>query len=334
MYDQADDIAKIIDEAKEILIVQADNPDADSLGSSLALEEILESKGKKTFMLCGVDIPNYLKYLKGWDRVSDDLPASFDLAIFVDVSTLTLTEKLSGSEQINSIKTKPVIILDHHESVENEIPFAVVKINDAKRSSTGELIYALFKQIGYEIPLSAKEYIMNSILGDTQGLSNSLATAETYRIMAELVASGVDRPKLEESRREYSKMAPEIYAFKADLIKRTQYNPSKEIAYVSINQEEINKFSPLYNPAPLIQGDMLMIENVLVAIVFKSYDDGKLTGAIRCNQSAPIAAKLAESLGGGGHSYASGFKIAKSLDPDQDVEKCLNEAEKLLAEAE
>ncbi len=59
---------------------------------------------------------------------------------------------------------------------------------------------------------------MSSILGDTQGLSNELASAQTYHIMADMVEAGVSRPRLEELRREYGKMPPEIYTYKATLI--------------------------------------------------------------------------------------------------------------------
>ena len=149
---------------------------------------------------------------------------------------------------------------------------------------------------------------MSSILGDTQGLTNQLASAETYKIMAALVEAGVDRPALEERRREYSKMPPEIYRYKADLIKRTEFAADGRIAHVTIPQVEINQFSPLYNPAPLIQGDMLQTTGVAVAIVFKQYGDGRITGAIRCNPDAPVGGELAEHLGGGGHAFASGFK--------------------------
>jgi len=42
------DIAKeLIDEAKKIIVIQAENPDGDSLGSALALEEILGDLGKE-----------------------------------------------------------------------------------------------------------------------------------------------------------------------------------------------------------------------------------------------------------------------------------------------
>jgi phosphoesterase RecJ-like protein len=309
MYAQADQIKHIIDDAHKIVIIQADNPDADSMGSALALEQILGDLGKEPYLYCGVDMPVYLRYLSGWDRVSNELPPQFDASIIVDASTMTLLERLVTAGYQGWLAAKPCIVIDHHEMVDNLIPFATVTVNDHTRASAGELLYMLSKQLNWPLPLAAQQYLMTSILGDTQGLTNQLASAETYHIMAEFVAAGVDRPKLEELRREYGKMAPEIYRYKADLIKRTEFASDGRIAMVSIPQAEINEFSPLYNPGPLIQGDMLQTTGVAVAIVFKQYSDGKITAAIRSNADAPVAGPLAQHLGGGGHSFASGFKI-------------------------
>jgi phosphoesterase RecJ-like protein len=330
MYEDASKVNEIVEAADKVVIVQADNPDADSLGSALALESILGEMGKEPYLYCGVDIPNYLKYLPGWDRVQSDLPNKFDASLIVDASTMTLLERLVQSGQQGWLAGKPCAVLDHHQTVENIVPFATVIINDPERASAGELIYILAKQLGWPLPLEAQQAIMNSILGDTQGLSNSLASSETYRIIAEMIDSGVSRPELEEVRREYGKMAPEIFKYKAELIKRADFMADGKLAYVTITQAEINKYSPLYNPAPLIQGDMLQTSGVLVAIVFKRYDDGKVLGAIRSNQSAPVAAEIAVHMGGGGHVFASGFKTLGR--PFEEVKTgCLNFASELLA---
>ncbi len=320
MYDQAESIKKLLDEANKIVIVQADNPDADSLGSALALEHILGELGKEPYLYCSVDMPGYLRYMDGWDRVQGELPRQFDASIIVDASTMTLLEKLANSGQQGWLAGKPCIVLDHHETVENVIPFATITVNDPKRASTGELIYFLAKQLGWTLPLAAQEFLMTSILGDTQGLTNQLASAETHRIIAEFIDNGVDRPAHEELRRKYNKMPPEIYSYKAELIKRTEFTADGRIASVVIPQTEINKFSPLYNPAPLIQGDMLQTAGVEVAIVFKTYADGRVTGAIRCNSTAPVGADLAKHLGGGGHAFASGFKDTTGH-PFDDIKK-------------
>src|SRR4051812_36465165 len=93
-YPEATEIKQAIDNASKIVIVQADNPDGDSLASSLALEEILGSIGKEVILYCGVDIPTYLLYMPGASRVTNELPKQFDLSIVVDTSSDSLLQQL------------------------------------------------------------------------------------------------------------------------------------------------------------------------------------------------------------------------------------------------
>ncbi|MDB5176005.1 MAG: hypothetical protein JWM81_863 [Candidatus Saccharibacteria bacterium] len=324
-------ITQILNAAQHIVVVQADNPDGDSLGSALAMEHLLADMGKQVSLYCGVDMPGYLQYLTGWDRVVKELPAKFDASIIVDASTLSLLEKLQQTGQLSWLAAKPCIVLDHHEKVEQIIPFSEVMINDYKKSSTGELIYTIAEALEWKVSVAAQECMMTAILGDTQGLSNQLASADTYRIMGEMIKSGVDRPALEERRREYSKMPRTILAYKGRLLQRTQFDFEGTIAHVTIPQAEINEYSPLYNPGPLVQGDMLQATGVQIAIVFKSYDDGKVTGAIRCNPGYGVGAELAEHMGGGGHAFASGFKVADGKPFNEVKSECLSYAQDLLS---
>ncbi len=331
MYTESGQIKQIIESAQKIVIVQADNPDADSLGSALALEHILGDMNKEPYLYCGVDVPTYLRYLDGWDRVQSELPNNFDASIIVDASTMSLLEKLMQAGYQKRLATKPCIVLDHHASVENEVPFAAVILNDHENvSSAGELVYTLAQQLKWPLSVEAQTCLMTAILGDTQGLSNQLASAETYRVMAAMVEDGVDRPQLEELRREAGKMQQQIFKYKARLIARTEFAADGRIAWVGVPQVEISEYSPLYNPGPLVQGDMLQTTGVQVAVVFKYYDDGKVTGAIRCNPKAGIAADLATKLGGGGHAFASGFKVIDGRSFEQVRNDCLKTAEDLL----
>lgn len=328
-YDQAEQIRTIVDAAQHIVVVQADNPDADSLGSSLALEQILSNLGKKVSLYCGVDMPSYLHYASGWDRVSKELPQNFDVSIIVDASTRTLFEILDKNQQLNWLATKPCIVLDHHSTVDNQIDFAATMIIDSEVASTGEVIYHLAKQLAWPIDTTSGETIMVSILGDTQGLTNDLARASTYVVMSELLDLGVSRVELEEKRRESSKMHQDIFRYKAKLIARTEFYNDGKLAIVSVPYDEIISYSPLYNPAPLVQGDMLQTSGVGVAIVLKVYPD-KVTGAVRCNNGYGIGADLATHLGGGGHPYASGFKITDGRPVNEVKSECLRQATELL----
>jgi bifunctional oligoribonuclease and PAP phosphatase NrnA len=327
MFDQ---IKEIIDGSQRIVVLQADNPDADSLGSALALEAILSEQGKDVALYCAVDIPGYLKYLTGWSRVLREMPKNFDASIIVDTSTKTLFEKSIETGEYQWLGTKPCIVMDHHAETANDIEFATVVLNPEKASSTAEVIYDFAKTTYGSVPADAFDPIMTGILGDTQGLTNQLATAHTYEIMSELIAGGADRPALEELRREASKMHESIYRYKGTLIERTEFTNDNQIALVSIPQAELMLYSPLYNPGPLIQTDMLQIEGVRVGIVFKVYDDGKITGMIRCNAGAEIANKIAVHFGGGGHGFAAGFKITDGRPFNEVKSECVSYTSELL----
>jgi phosphoesterase RecJ-like protein len=84
------DAQTLIESAKNIIVIQAENPDGDSLGSSLALEEILGDLGKNVALYCPVEIPKYLRYMTGWDRVVSDFDTKADLAIIVDTTAYIL----------------------------------------------------------------------------------------------------------------------------------------------------------------------------------------------------------------------------------------------------
>lgn len=327
-------IKQLIDDAHNIVIIQADNPDGDSLGSALALETILGELGKLPYLYCGVDMPGYLRHLKGWDRVNNQLPNDFDLSIIVDASTETLLEKLLETDKSELVISRPCIVFDHHGTVDHQIEFATVLLNNTDISSTGELIYKISKELGWQISAVSGKYLMTAILGDTQGLSNQMTTASTYRVMAELTEAGVDRPALEEARRELSKMPPEIFTYKARLITRTEFHIDGKLALVTIPHDEIMEFSPLYNPAPLIQNDMLQTLGVGISVVLKQYNDGKILSAIRCNAGFKIGSKLAEHFGGGGHPYASGFKIQNGKPFNEVKSECIGVTADLLAKLE
>src|SRR5665213_120643 len=107
-------IAEIIGASNKIVVVQADNPDADSLSSALALEHILGDLGRDVVLFCGVEIPKYLKYLPGADRVVRELPNSFDASIIVDTSSDLLLEQLGKTSAKQWLAAKPAIVIDHH----------------------------------------------------------------------------------------------------------------------------------------------------------------------------------------------------------------------------
>ncbi len=304
-------IQKLLQSSKSILIVQADNPDADSLGSSIALQDLCQQLSISTQLYCAISLSNYLQYIDGFDQVTDQVNQNFDLTIFVDVSTKTLINKLYNLPLIKDIKQKPVIVLDHHQEIENPIDFATVIINDSLASSTGEIIFHLTQYLKIQLTNLGLNAILASIMGDTQSLSNQLTRPDTYRIVANLIDQGANRFELDKKRRDLNTLPLEIFHYKAELIKRTEFYYDNTIAILVLRQEDIVNYSAQYNQMALMQNDLLQVQNVKVILIIKYYQDQHLTTGIRANYGYPIASQLAKHFNGGGHQYASGINLAK-----------------------
>lgn len=290
---------------KNICIIQAENPDGDSLGSAIALDYLLPEKNVSLY--CPIDIPKYLHYFNDWARVSCEFDYKADGYIIVDTAAKVLLSKLLEDPAIkNRLFSAPVLVIDHHETPDDlEFPHeSIIEI----RPACADVIFRIAKNLALPIEKEAADAIFQGILSDTLGLTSASVTSETFETAAELTRLGSNIASLEERRREFMKKSPRILDYKADLIKRIEYSLDGKLATVHIPWEDISEYSSEYNPNVLILEEMRLVENVKVAVAIKTYPDGKVTGKIRSDTSAPIADKIAGYFGGGGHPYAAGFR--------------------------
>lgn len=296
---------EFLDNKKRICIIQAENPDGDSLGSAIALDYLLADK--EISLYCPVDIPKYLHYFDDWSRVTNEFDYNADGYIIVDTAAEILLSKLLEDAAIrNRLYAAPVLVLDHHET-EDDLNFPHWSIIETK-PACAELIYEIAVTEKIEINQTAAEAIFQGILSDTLGLTSTSTTARTFEIGAELMGLGANVAELEEKRREFMKKSPRILDYKADLIKRVEYSLDGILATVHIPWDDIREYSDEYNPNVLILEELRLVEGVKVAVAIKTYPDGKVTGKIRCATGSAIADQIAGYFGGGGHPYAAGFR--------------------------
>ena len=112
MYEKFTDFLK---DKKKICVIQAENPDGDSLGSAFALDYLLNDKDISLY--CPVDIPRYLHYFVDWSRVTNEFDYKADGYIIVDTAAEVLLSKLLDDTAIrNRLYSAPVFVLDHHET--------------------------------------------------------------------------------------------------------------------------------------------------------------------------------------------------------------------------
>ncbi len=303
--DMYGNFSEFLKDKQSLCVIQAENPDGDSLGSAIALDYLLE--GKDVSLYCPVDIPKYLHYFTDWARVTNDFDFKADGYIIVDTAATILLSKLLDDAAIkNRLYSAPVFVIDHHETPD-DLDFPHESIIETRPAAT-EVVYRIAKDQGLKISQPAAEAIFQGLLSDTLGLTSMAVTAETFEIAADLTRLGANINDLENRRRDFMKKSVRILDYKADLIRRVEYALDGELATVHIPWEDIREYSDEYNPNVLILEELRMVEGVKVAVAIKTYPDGKVTGKIRCSSDAAIGDKIAGYFGGGGHPYAAGFR--------------------------
>jgi phosphoesterase RecJ-like protein len=320
---------QLITDAQKIVVIQAENPDGDSLGSSLALEEILGDLGKQVVLYCPVEIPKYMRYIQGWDRVVTDFDTGADLAIIVDTSAdVLLTKVLETPGVRHYLESHPVLVIDHH-TTDSTLSFDNTMLSSDAVAS-GEVVYALAAANDWHINQQAAENMLIAIMSDSLGLTTQNVSGETYHIAGKLHELGARNYVIEERRREFMKKSPEILKYKGELIERIEYLLDGKLALVHIPWDEIQQYSDQYNPSVLVLDEMRLVEGVELGVAIKTYPDGKLTGKLRGN--LPIAEMVAGYFGGGGHKYAAGFRVYE--DYDKIVAELVTATDKALQEYE
>ena len=303
--------AQLINDAQKIIVIQAENPDGDSLGSSLALEEILGDLGKDVVLYCPVEIPKYMRYINGWDRVVANFDTTSDLAVIVDTTADVLLSKVLETPSVRHfLESHPVLVIDHH-TTEPTLSFDHTLLT-ADAVATSHVVYDLAISADWAINTQAAEDMMIALMSDSLGLTTPNVTPETFHFAGNLAALGASNNIIEERRREFMKKSPEILAYKGELIRKIEYLLDGKLALVHVPWDEIEKYSDAYNPGALIGDELRLVENVALSVVIKTYPDGKVTGRLRGN--LPIAEAVAGYFGGGGHAYAAGFRVYEQYD--------------------
>lgn len=306
-----DEAQKLIEDAQKIIVIQAENPDGDSLGSSLALEDILGDLGKDVVLYCPVEIPKYLRYINGWDRVVTDVDPTADLAIIVDTTAdILLSKVLDTPGARHFLESHPVLVLDHHATLPT-LSFDHTLLS-SEVVATSHVIYDLSAHARWTINAQAAENLMIALMSDSLGLTTPNVTPGTFHFAGNLAELGASNSVIEERRREFMKKSPEILAYKGELIRKIEYLLNGKLALVHVPWDEIEKYSDAYNPGALIGDELRLVENVALSVVVKTYPDGKVTGRLRGN--LPIAEAVAGYFGGGGHAYAAGFRVYENYD--------------------
>ena len=313
--------------ARRVLAVGHENPDADTLGATLAICRLVERGGGVASAVFADPIPPIYDFLTDAARArTDPDPAiDYDLLVVSDCGTLDRIGAVRGRHP-ELFERLPRVVIDHHAS--NDAAGEADWIEPFS-AATCEMVTLLAARLGAPLDegdgaLAAD--LMAGIVMDTATFAHPNATPRTLAVSAALVEAGA--PLSDISRRLYrSKPDAQLKLF-GRVLDRLETSADGRIIHSTLLDSDLAATGAI---APHSEGiiDLLaQSEEAEIAIVFKEAGDGTRI-SVRTKPGGVDATVLTGRFGGGGHARASGATLA--LPVAEARRAVLAEAERMVA---
>lgn len=305
----------IIKNSKKILIVSHVNPDGDALGSTFGLYSAIYKRFKKKCDMCALSYvsPSYsfLPHFKEAKSVYDS-SLVYDLVITVDVAAI---DRIAAAKILFD-KSKVTINIDHHKTNDN---FGDYNYVVPEASSTGEVLYNLFKNSDWEIDKDTAECLYTAILTDTGGFRFDNTTSDVFKIVADLVEKGVNPNSVFAHCYEFK--SKNYVMFQNYCIGKAQFVDDDKIAYTTVYRKDFEKFNAKDDYTEGLAEQLRAIDTTDIAFVVKELEPKICKISMRSKKYD--VAKICFVFGGGGHSRAAGCTIKSNVETS--VKKLLDE---------
>lgn len=307
---------EILDAAKSVTILCHIQPDADTVGSGLALAQVLRRRGVPV-VVCFAEpdrLPVSMRSLPGTDLLvgPDQVPVETDVLVTVDCGSVdrlgVLWDRLAGAAT--------TLVIDHHRS---NTRFGAVNIVDEAAESTAGVIARILDAWSEPLDANIAHCLYAGLVTDTG--SFKWVRPGSHALAERLLATGIDGAAITRTLMDThpfawlpmlsrvlgsARLLPDV-AGGAGLVYAVVRREDSE----AVRSEEVESVIDLIRTAAEAQ----------VAAVFKESrtEPDRWTVSLRSHANADgtpgvDVARVAVSLGGGGHRYAAGYSATGSHD--------------------
>ena len=283
-------------------------PDADALGSELAMKTMLEDLGKRVQIANPSAAPNTLKFLDpdglaaklGLDIAPADLS---EFAVHIVLDTSAWIQLGAVGDLIRNLPTKKVVI-DHHVS-SNDL--RAVEFRDTSAEATGAMVYRFAREFDLKISPQTAMQLFCAIATDTGWFRFPSTTGETMKIIGDLVELGAEPHAIYE--RLYERRSLSRVRLSGVVLQRTQVACDGKLAYTTVHREDFKQTGASPVDTEDLVNECLKITGTQIAFILVEQEHGGIKVSLRSRKGSDVAV-IAEQFGGGGHKQASGATMA------------------------
>ncbi|MBN1776981.1 MAG: bifunctional oligoribonuclease/PAP phosphatase NrnA [Clostridiales bacterium] len=304
--EQREKLFSAIEAARRVCIFPHIDPDGDTLGSSLALQSLVERLGKPVRIVMENPPPEKMNFMPGFDTIDGLECAKLCkdmLAIAVDVS---VSDRMGQAEEIFK-NTALTAQIDHHETNPG---FAQVNIIDTKAPSTASIVFTLFKAQKMKLTQDEATNLYVGLSTDTGNFQFKNTDANSFRIMAELMEAGLDIGHY--SRLLFLRKDREHIALLGRALPTLRYAAGGKVAGMTIDHDTMQEIDPAGEYCEGIVNYAINTRGVRFAYLVRETNKDSVKCSLRALPPYRVD-EIALKHGGGGHRLAAGCTLNMPL---------------------
>jgi len=286
-------LLEALDEAEHILIIAHVNPDADSMGSALAMYTHVLRLHKKVSLYCKTQKMNpALQFLPFFNKVRPTIPTKYDLALSFDCGAI----KRLGIE----VDAK-LVNVDHHVSNEK---YGDINLIDTTAISTTQVLYDFFKDNEIKINAKMATCLFAGLVDDSQNFTTDKTDARAFMMAADLIKSGADNALC--IKELFKSRSLGSIRMKAKMLSNAKLSCSAKVVGTLVPKAFFEQTGAYEVDCEEALHESLELVSVEVAYMLRFTKDGRIKGSLRSKNGLNMNL-LASHFGGGGHVHSAGF---------------------------
>jgi phosphoesterase RecJ-like protein len=311
------EIKPLLESPKKVVITMHQKPDADAMGSSLALFHYLKQIGHNVTVISPTNFPEFLEWMPGAKEVLDFESAQdkslkalegVELLFCLDFNALYRTKSMEPYlAALSCIK----ILIDHHLEPQPDFDYGV---SDTTAASTAQLVYESIYKLGDEkyINEDMAQCIYAGTMTDTGSFRFASTSARVHRMVADLFDRGLKHEIIHQAI--YDNFLENRLRFLGhSLLNRMEVYYEYNTAMIAIPYTDLKRFDLQTGDTEGVVNFLLSIQGIkLAALIIDRHQEVKLS--FRSKGDVDVNTFARKYFDGGGHFHAAGGHSADSLE--------------------
>jgi phosphoesterase RecJ-like protein len=292
--------------AKHLLLTTHRNPDADGIGSQLALYDCLTRMGKKVSIFNRDPVPRICKYLPNSSHIQTGEHPDLD-----DVDTVVALDAGAFSRlgfPKEKFEGKCLVNIDHHASNPG---YGDINIVNSDYCATGAMMFDLIQHLKQDLTKASATGLYAAILTDTASFHLDRVTADVHRMTAELIDAGAE-PEVAANAIYDSQPLARLTLLTLALQTLSIEHHGRS-ALMHVTQAMLDETGAENEDTEGFIDVSRSVEGVEVIVFIRPEGSDRWKVSFRGKEGQDVG-QVAAALGGGGHKYASGCAVFGELD--------------------